>query len=461
MAFGFGQYNDNFGNGNFYHKTDEYISSYKSHIILKSLYLDNFKSFKKSKFEFGKLNCLIAPNNTGKSNLIEALEFLDNIIYENLPKAISKIGLQNIQNYHYLEDKKIVINAQFSVENRVLVSDEFIDYKMDFLFLFNMDIETKKSTIDIMSFNNKIKSINIDKADLNNGLGLRVFDSFEKFIGNYSKYVQVLEKKQYKSFDYAYNSSTLKYEIKTKYEITERLIQLLLGLEIDKKNGILEKAMDFKLLFNKSSLFASHYFHSHDIKTRSESTGYFKLLKDGTNLVEYLSNLDKDIFEEISNSLIGEVELISSLELKDGFVSEVLFNEEVNGEKYPIKLQKVSDGTVHFVAIMSALIGNNYSIGIMIEEPERHLHMKVLSYILNSMRDCEAQIFFTTHSGELLKILKQDEIIFLYRDELNGDTKGLSASKIKKLDKLFKKYKYEITEIIKDGVLGYLGDYDG
>ena len=36
-------------------------------------------------------------------------------------------------------------------------------------------------------------------------------------------------------------------EIKTKYEITERLIQLLVGIEIDKKNGILEKAMDFKL----------------------------------------------------------------------------------------------------------------------------------------------------------------------------------------------------------------------
>ena len=457
MAFGFGQYNDNFGNVNFYHKTDEYISSYKSHIILKSLYLDNFKSFKKSKFEFEKLNCLIAPNNTGKSNLIEVLEFLDNIIYENLPKAISKIGLQNIQNYHHLEDKKIVINAQFSVENRVLVSDEFIDYKMDFLFLFNMDIETKKSTIDVMSVNNKIKSTNIDKGDLTNGLGLRVFDSFEEFINNHSKYVQNLEKKQYKSFDYAYNSSTLKYEIKTKYEITERLIQLLLGLEIDKKNGILEKAMDFKLLFNKSSLFMSHYFHSHDIKTRSESTGWFKLLKDGTNLVEYLSNLDKDIFEEISTSLIGEVELISSLELKDGFVSEVLFNEEVNGEKYPIKLQKVSDGTVHFVAIMSALIGNNYSIGIMIEEPERHLHMKVLSYILNSMRDCEAQIFFTTHSTEMLSELNLDEIIFMFRN-FDGDTKGIRAKDIKNIKKIMKRYKNDLVSIIQMGILDDLED---
>jgi predicted ATPase len=428
-----------------------------SYIRLESLYLDNFKSFKKSKFEFGKLNCLIAPNNTGKSNLIDALEFLDNIIYENLPKAVAKIGLQNIQNYHYLEDKKIVINAQFSVENRVLVSDEFIDYKMNFLFLFNMDIETKKSTIDIMSFNNKIKSINIDKADLTNGLGLRAFDNFEEFVNNHSKYVQVLEKKQYKSFDYTYNSSTLKYEIKTKYEITERLIQLLLGLEIDKKNAMLEKAMDFKLLFNKSSLFMSHYFHSHDIKTRSESTGYFKLLKDGTNLVEYLSNLDKDIFEEISTSLIGEVELISSLELKDGFVSEVLFNEEVNEKKYPIKLQKVSDGTIHFVAIMSALIGNNYSIGIMIEEPERHLHMKVLSYILNSMRDCEAQIFFTTHSTEMLSELNLDEIIFMFRD-FDGDTKGIRAKDIKNIKKIMKRYKNDLVEMIRIGILDGLED---
>jgi predicted ATPase len=204
----------------------------------------------------------------------------------------------------------------------------------------------------------------------------------------------------------------------------------------------------------------SHYFHSHDIKTRSESTGWFKLLKDGTNLVEYLSNLDRDIFEDISTSLIGEVELISSLELKDGFVSEVVFNEEVNGEKYPIKLQKVSDGTVHFVAIISALIGNDYSIGIMIEEPERHLHMKVLSYILNTMRDDDKQIFFTTHSGELLKILNQEEIIFLYRDEENGDTKGLSALKIKSLKKVFETNKYDISEIITNEVLGYIGDYD-
>jgi len=86
-----------------------------SNIMLESLYIDNFKSFKDSKFEFGKLNCLIAPNNTGKSNLVEALEFLDSLIYQDVSRAIAKVGLQNIQNIHYVDNKKIVINAKFKI----------------------------------------------------------------------------------------------------------------------------------------------------------------------------------------------------------------------------------------------------------------------------------------------------------------------------------------------------------
>ena len=87
-----------------------------SYIRLESLYLDNFKSFKKSKFEFGKVNCLIAPNNTGKSNLVFALTFLNDILYNGMIPAISKLDLKNIKNYHYSESL-IEINAKFKIEN--------------------------------------------------------------------------------------------------------------------------------------------------------------------------------------------------------------------------------------------------------------------------------------------------------------------------------------------------------
>jgi len=433
---------------------ETFEDDYKSDIRLESLYLDNFKSFKDSKFKFGKLNCLIAPNNTGKSNLVEALEFLDALIYEGTPRAIAKVGLKNIQNYHYLDDKKIVVNAKFDIQNRVLVSDEFIEYKLELAFLFNMDIETKKSNIDIMALGNKIKSVTIDKADLRNGLQPRVFGNLEEFLSNLDIYTKKLETKNYRSFDFEYNSSTLQYSVKTRYESTERIVQLLLGLDINKKNDTLVRSLDFKFLFNKSSLFASHYFHPNTIK-EVQNLGYDHFLKNGTNIAEYLSTLDKDIFEDISTSLIGEVELISSLELKDGFTTDLYFNEEINDKVTPIKLQKVSDGTVHFISIMSALLGNQYSIGMMIEEPERHMHMKVLSYILNTMRDDDKQIFFTTHSTEMLNELELDEILFLFRD-YEGDTKGQRAKDIPNITKIMGRNK-DLVEIIKCGLVG---EYD-
>ena len=119
-----------------------------SYIRLESLYLNNFKSFKKSKFEFGKVNCLVAPNNTGKSNLIDALKFLDNLIYENPARAIAKIGFQNLKNYHY-DEKEIYLNAQFNIENRVLVGNEIIDYKIKLTFVFELNFDTKKERIRV------------------------------------------------------------------------------------------------------------------------------------------------------------------------------------------------------------------------------------------------------------------------------------------------------------------------
>ncbi|MCX6075121.1 MAG: AAA family ATPase [Campylobacterales bacterium] len=426
-----------------------------SHIRLESLYLDNFKSFKNSKFEFGDLNCLIAPNNTGKSNLIEALEFLDTLIYENPARAIAKIGFQNLKNYHY-DEKEIYLNAGFKIENRVLIGNEIIDYIVQLTFVFELDFDTKKSNIDIMA-TGKIKNILIDSGNIVDGFEIiRVYKNFEKYISNDSYYLETLSKKRYEPFHFGYSTTTLRYSLNTKKLSTEDIIKNLFALQVTKDDGSLLKPIDLKLIFNRNSLFSSHYFHAHDIKG-VQNLGYDYFLENGTNLAEYLSNLDKEVFEDISTSLIGEVELINSFEIKDGFTTDIVFNEEVNGKIYPIKLQKVSDGTIHFVAIMSALIGNKHSIGMMIEEPERHMHMKVLSCILNTMRNDDKQIFFTTHSTEMLSELELDEIIFMFRD-FNGDTKGIRAKEIKNIKKIMKIYKNDIVEMIKIGILDGLED---
>jgi len=429
-----------------------------SGVMLKRLYLHNFKSFWESEFEFGKLNCLIAPNNTGKSNLIEALKFLDNLIYQNSVFAISKVGMKKLRNYHY-DEPLTKIEADFLVKNRVLVGNELIDYDIILYFHYWFNSETKVPNIDI-SISGKIKSIAIDRADLKQGLSARIIDDFESYIERYEDYYdEELKKKNYQSFTFNYNATTLRYEILTRYDKTEESIVNLFALNVEKINETLKKQMNLTFIFNKNYLFSSHYFKADSMK-RPEMTGIPLLMGNGKNLPEFLLEMDDETFADISTSLIGEVELVQGIRIVKGDPPQLVFEEQVNDKLDYVGLQDISDGTVHFIAIMSAILGNKQAIGLMIEEPERHMHMKVLSYIIDTMRDDEKQIFFTTHSGELLKVLNQNEILFLYRDEDNGDTKALPASNIKSLEKVFKTHKYDITDIISNEVLGYIGDYN-
>lgn len=453
MAFGFGPHNDNFNNANFASEPVE--REFKSSILLEKLYIHNFKSFYDSTFEFGKLNCLIAPNNTGKSNLIDALEFLDALIYQNELKAFDKISSKNFQNYHHPDDNNLKLHAWFHIQNQVLVGEELFEYDISLIFMFSYDFKDQKPNTDIW-IEGKMKSIIIDPADLKRGFVKRVFNDFDTYLHRYNIYNRLLEIKRFQKFSLQYNHSTLRYAID--HIVSQKGIDSianLFGLAIHKRQETLLKSMDFSSIFNKSSLFASHYFHAHDIK-KTQSIGETPdLLEDGSNLAQFLSSLDKNVFEDIATSLIGEVELINGLELNDGFMmmKNVVFTEEINGVRHPVEIQNVSDGTLHFIMIMSAILGNRRSIGLLIEEPERHMHMKVLSYILNTMRDDDKQIFFTTHSSEFLNQLKLNEIIFMFRD-YEGDTKSQRAEDIPNIKRFMKRYKNDLVEMIKYGVVG-------
>ena len=422
-----------------------------SGVVLKKLYLHNFKSFWESEFEFGKLNCLIAPNNTGKSNLVEALKFLDNLIYQNSVVAISKIGMYKIQNYHHNEPLTM-IKADFLVKNRVLVGNELIDYDIILYFQYWFNFETKVPNIDI-SITGKIKSTTIDRADLKQGISARIIEKFESHIERYSVYYDgILNKKNYQGFNFHYNHTTLRYEILTRYANTEETIANLFALNIEQKNEVLKKEMNLTFIFNKNYLFSSHYFKADSMK-KPEMTGIPLLMENGKNLPEFLETLNEEIFDDISTSLIGEVELVQGIRIEKGAVPKLVFEEEVNNKKNDVTLLNISDGTVHFIAIMSAILGNKQAVGLMIEEPERHMHMKVLSYILDTMRDDDKQIFFTTHSMEIVQQLKLDEIIFMFRD-YEGDTKSKRAIEIYNIKKLMKLYKNDLVEMIKIGIIG-------
>ena len=297
----------------------------------------------------------------------------------------------------------------------------------------------------------KIKSITIDRADLKHGLGLRLIEGFELNIEGYDEYDNRLTKKYFQGFNFHYNHHTLNYRIETRFEATENIINHLFALNVETQNEALLKALNFTFIFNKNYLFSSHYFKADSMK-KPEMTGVPLLMENGKNLPEFLEMLDEETFEDISTSLIGEVELVQGIRIERGTVPQLIFEEEISNKKYHVGLQEISDGTVHFIAIMSAILGNKEAVGIMIEEPERHMHRKVLSYILDTMRNSNKQIFFTTHSMELVEELELNEILFLYRD-YNGNTQSKRAIDIYNIKKIMKIYKNDLVGILKTGIL--------
>jgi AAA15 family ATPase/GTPase len=400
-----------------------------SNVMLKELYIDNFKSFHKSKFEFGKINCLIAPNNAGKSNLVEVLEFLEEMIFKNQITSIHNCMIFKPNNYrHSSED--IIINAIFKIKNTILIKNQLI--KFDVLFAININLTKLKIEFSLIG---KIKNIEIKNSDLKQNIKVvcEYNDDIQAVLNNYNAYIVKLDKKRFRKID-GVNSSNL-----------DKSFQDIMG-GLDYLHP-----MVIRNLFSKSNLFSSFYFHPQTIKKQQNYETNF-LLKDGTNLAYFLDTVDEEIFDSISMSLIGEVELIESIEITEGSVPTIIFNEKVNGEIKKIIQQKVSDGTIHFLSLMSALYGSKANC-LIFEEPERHMHMKTLSYILNSMRDSEKQIFFTTHSTEILNQLELDEILFMFRD-FDGDTQGKRAKNIPHIKKFMKMYKNDLVEMIQTGIVG-------
>jgi predicted ATP-dependent endonuclease of OLD family len=97
------------------------------------------------------------------------------------------------------------------------------------------------------------------------------------------------------------------------------------------------------------------------------------------------------------------------------------------------------------------------------EEPEKHLHMSAISLLMEIFRarSEETQLMITTQSSEIMRnvYLDSDNLIFIYRD-YDGFTRAISAKDIKEINTLLKDYEYDIDEIVRNEVLGYLGDYE-
>jgi predicted ATPase len=404
---------------------------------LTKLYIHNYKSFYDTTIELDKLNIVVGENNSGKSNLIDVLEFIDIAMSKDIERAISdKGGYDKIKNYSAVGEEKVVVRATFSNVNSnfTTTSSKFIfsiTQKKDFTYSI-----TFSSTYSLLSI---CEESNIQYLERDESLKFedesRIFFTSPieniKFVASIKRY---FDKKK---------SRVVKFFIKSK-----------------KHKPYIKDVLANIYFFNNVYTLSTYYFDAQKIRTLSnQDTRYTKLLKDGSNLGKVLFEIkekDENLFEAISNALITTVNEIDAVEVQKVLGSYAIGFKE-RGEE-PISIHIVSDGTINFLATMVALHQPiDDSLMLVFEEPERHLHLNAVSYMLQAFRESNKQILITTHSTEIIKYADLKEIVFIYRDS-DGDTQSIRADAIPNLEQKMKRLAYErdvtLDELIAEGMIG-------
>lgn len=423
---------------------------------LTKLYIHNYKSFYNTTIELNKLSIFVGENNSGKSNLIDVLEFLDIAMTEGIEKAISnKGGYDKIKNYN-CDNEKVIVRATFNRNNS---NSSFVYLgKLDFNGLLQGEGEftlsfsfSKKYYIFSSYIDMKFKCIQPKNKQ-----------EFKEF---YNRNHEILATKRYKKVKFVISNKKYfdKEEFsKNKLFIYSKVHRKFIESYIYGMIDYIGLLADLELNIKQYSPYpieyiSTYYFNPENIKNKSNQENIVKLKKDGSNLGKNLHTFknEQQEFDIISNSLIGIVNEINGIEIYEVAGSYIIAFQEVNKE---ININIVSDGTINLIATITALnqpLDNSFLLAF--EEPERHLHLKAVNYLLDAFRNSNKQILITTHSTEILKYANLNEVIFMYRNS-DGDTQTIRADKIKGLKRMMKRlsYKRDLTldELIESNIVG-------
>ncbi len=174
------------------------------------------------------------------------------------------------------------------------------------------------------------------------------------------------------------------------------------------------------------------YLSADNTRTIPEAGAQERLSVTGDNLpnvIQYLKEQHPPRLEEILKALsmrIPRLEKVEASIMQDG---RLLLQIKDAPFSQPILAKFASDGTLKMLAYLTILYDPIPPLLIGIEEPENHLHPRLLTQLAEECRGASAntQLMVTTHSPFFVDGLKPEELWVLYRDE-NGFTQAKKTS---------------------------------
>lgn len=367
---------------------------------LRKLTIKGFKSIKNLEdFKLTNLNVLIGGNGAGKSNFIDFFRMLRAMM--ELPLA----GLHNSNLKTYIADGGD--------------SDDF---------LFNGPKVTQQIEVET-----KFKDI---------GYRFKLSPTSDSsFIINEETYN---DNKESWSLGSGHSTANLRQQL-------DRVsINFLKTGHIDNSKINKQQAVAAIIYF---TIYFQRIYHFHDTSKiapmrRYETVDDCKYLRfDAANIAPFLFDLkhhQKGVYEQI----VDTIRLVTPF--FDDFILKPTENEKVRlrwrqkGSDYPLKPQHMSDGTLRFICLTTALLHPDPPSTIIIDEPELGLHpyaIEILAELITATSQ-KTQVIISTQSPALVDYFEPEDIIVVNR--------GKGASVFKRLNK------EELSTWLEDYSLGEL-----
>jgi predicted ATPase len=174
------------------------------------------------------------------------------------------------------------------------------------------------------------------------------------------------------------------------------------------------------------------YLSAADARGTPEAGPEERLSQSGDNLpnvMQHLSERHPDVLERVLSVLTSRVPRLERVEARPLEDGRLLLQVKDAPFDRPILAKYASDGTLKMLSYLIVLHDPEPPPLIGIEEPENHLHPRLLPELAEECRLAteRSQLLVTTHSPFFLDGLLPEQVWVLYRDE-NGYTQAKCAA---------------------------------
>jgi predicted ATPase len=440
--------------------------------MLKQLILENWKSFRYAELPIDPLTVLIGTNASGKSNVVEALEFLQRIVRgEDIEAALAgDKTLPSIRGGVEWAARKP--ETQFTLKAVLQGEDENPDY------LYSITVQTKP-VVQVLQERIESKKnddhlleeilINDTKSKKSFFPELKILlnknklhsDIFKQVNNNVKKINELV--KEISAAKNPNNENSLQKNNQKEVEsLTEILVNEIKSIntkiktlnieKIEEKIDVLSHTLD-KINLISSALTNIFILNPIPSKMRDYSLLSDTLESDASNIAAVLAALPDEQKAEVEETISayaknlpeGDIQKIWAEKVGRFGTDAMLYCEELwkPGHVTEIDARSMSDGTLRFIAILTALLTRPEGSQIVIEEIDNGLHPSRAELLVRMLREIgekrKIDILITTHNPALLDALQPEIVPFVvvaHRDSETGESKLTLLEDIENLPKL-------------------------